>query len=95
MHGGYAMHGLAEEAIRVFSDMLEANVKPDHVIMTAVLSASSHAGLIDFGWKLFNSTIEIHGIRPTMRLQRNQPPPSHNFSDFLLLLLILGSAFAA
>ncbi|RWW68056.1 hypothetical protein BHE74_00024436 [Ensete ventricosum] len=75
--------------------MLEANVKPDHVIMTAVLSACSHAGLIDVGWKLFNSTIEIHGIRPTMRLQRNQPPPSHNFSDFLLLLLILGSAFAA
>ncbi|RWW83296.1 hypothetical protein BHE74_00008201, partial [Ensete ventricosum] len=61
-----AMHGLAEEAIRVFSDMLEANVKPDHVIMTAVLSACSHAGLIDIGWKLFKSMIEIHGIRPTM-----------------------------
>ncbi|KAJ8493934.1 hypothetical protein OPV22_015655 [Ensete ventricosum] len=66
MLGAYAMHGLAEEAIRVFSDMLEANVKPDHVIMTAVLSACSHAGLIDIGWKLFKSMIEIHGIRPTM-----------------------------
>ncbi|CAL9173592.1 unnamed protein product [Musa hybrid cultivar] len=66
MLGGYAMHGLAEEAIRVFSDMLEAHVKPDHVIMTAVLSACSHAGLIDVGWRLFKSTIEIHGIRPTM-----------------------------
>ncbi|CAL9048202.1 unnamed protein product [Musa banksii] len=29
------------------------------------------------------------------RLQRKQPPPSYNFSDFLLPLLVLGSAFAA
>ncbi|XP_064955909.1 uncharacterized protein LOC135607775 [Musa acuminata AAA Group] len=29
------------------------------------------------------------------RLQRKQSPPSYNFSDFLLPLLVLGSAFAA
>ncbi|WOL17634.1 pentatricopeptide repeat-containing protein [Canna indica] len=66
MVGGYAMHGLADEAIRVFSDMLEANVKPDHVIMTALLSACGHAGLTDEGWRLFKSMIQLHDIRPTM-----------------------------
>ncbi|KAG6529195.1 putative pentatricopeptide repeat-containing protein At5g08490 [Zingiber officinale] len=66
MLSGYAMYGLADEAIRMFFDMLEANVKPDHVIMTALLSACSHAGLIDEGWKLFESMTENHGIRPTM-----------------------------
>ncbi|XP_058097554.1 putative pentatricopeptide repeat-containing protein At5g08490 [Magnolia sinica] len=66
MIGGYAMHGMGEEALRVFSQMLEFDIKPDHVIMTAVLAACSHAGLVDEGWRHFNSMDDIHGIKPTM-----------------------------
>ncbi|XP_073002802.1 putative pentatricopeptide repeat-containing protein At5g08490 [Typha latifolia] len=66
MVGCYAMHGMAEEAVRIFSQMLELNIKPDHVIMTALLSACSHAGMVDEGWKLFKSIREVYGIEPTM-----------------------------
>ncbi|KAK3211334.1 hypothetical protein Dsin_016040 [Dipteronia sinensis] len=66
MISGYAMHGRGEEALWVFSHMLELGVKPDHVAITAVLSACSHAGLIDEGLKIFYSIEKIHGIKPTM-----------------------------
>ncbi|XP_042478874.1 putative pentatricopeptide repeat-containing protein At5g08490 [Macadamia integrifolia] len=63
---GYAMHGMGEEALRVFSEMLELGIKPDHVIFTAILSACSHAGLVNEGFKLFESIEMVHGIKPTM-----------------------------
>ncbi|KAK4841145.1 hypothetical protein QYF36_027102 [Acer negundo] len=71
MVGGYAMHGRGEEALRVFSHMLELGVELDHVAITAVLSACSHAGLVDEGLKIFYSIEKIHGIKPTME-QRKQ-----------------------
>ncbi|XP_020540099.1 putative pentatricopeptide repeat-containing protein At5g08490 [Jatropha curcas] len=55
MVGGCAMHGMAEEALRIFSHMLELGVKPDHIIITSVLSACRHAGLVDEGLKIFYS----------------------------------------
>ena len=66
MISGYAMHGMGEEALMVFSNMLELCVKPDHVIITAVLSACSHSGLVNEGLKIFNSIENIHGLKPTM-----------------------------
>nr|CAD1836925.1 unnamed protein product [Ananas comosus var. bracteatus] len=66
MIGGYAIHGMAEEALGIFAQMLELNIKPDHVIMTSLLSACSHAGLTDAGQKLFESIKEVHCIEPTM-----------------------------
>ncbi|KAH7681436.1 Tetratricopeptide-like helical domain-containing protein [Dioscorea alata] len=66
MIGCYAMHGMAGEALMIFFDMLELNIKPDHVIFTTLLSACSHAGLVDEGWKLFRSIDTTFNIRPTM-----------------------------
>ncbi|CAK9162318.1 unnamed protein product [Ilex paraguariensis] len=66
MVGGYAMHGMGEEALRIFFHMLELRIRPDHVIITAVLSACSHAGLVDEGLRIFYSIEEIYGIKPTM-----------------------------
>ncbi|KAM0940213.1 putative tetratricopeptide-like helical domain superfamily [Dioscorea sansibarensis] len=66
MIGCYAMHGMAREALMTFFDMLELNIKPDHVIFTTLLSACSHAGLLDEGWKLFKSIDTTFNIRPTM-----------------------------
>ncbi|KAG0480579.1 hypothetical protein HPP92_011437 [Vanilla planifolia] len=63
---GYAIHGMPDEALRIFSQMLKLNLKPDHVILVALLSACNHAGLIDEGWKHFNSIKPVHGIQPTM-----------------------------
>ncbi|XP_025012906.1 putative pentatricopeptide repeat-containing protein At5g08490 [Ricinus communis] len=66
MVGGYAMHGMGEEALRIFSDMLDLGIKPDHIVITAVLSACCHAGLVDEGLKIFHSIEKVHGMRPTM-----------------------------
>lgn len=66
MVGGYAMHGMGEEALRIFSHMLELGIKPDHIIVTAVLSACRHAGLVDEGLKIFYSIEKRHGMSPTM-----------------------------
>ncbi|XP_059669082.1 putative pentatricopeptide repeat-containing protein At5g08490 [Cornus florida] len=66
MVGGYAMHGMGEEAVGVFSHLLELGIKPDHVIITAVLSACSHSGLVEEGLKIFDSLEKVHGIKPTM-----------------------------
>lgn len=66
MIGGYAMHGMSEEALETFSHMLKLGIKPDHVIFTSILSACSHAGRIDEGLKIFNSIEKIHGMKPTM-----------------------------
>ena len=64
MIGCYAMHGMAEEAVELFSKMLKLGIRPDHVVLTTLLSACSHAGLVDAGIKIFNSIREIHRIEP-------------------------------
>lgn len=66
MIGGFAMHGMGKEALEIFSRMLEIGLKPDHVILTALLSACSHAGLVSEGLRIFHSIEEVHGMKPTM-----------------------------
>ncbi|KAH6805795.1 Tetratricopeptide repeat superfamily protein [Perilla frutescens var. frutescens] len=66
MVGGFAMHGMGKEAIRVFDFMLECGTKPDHVVITAVLSACRHAGLINEGLLIFNSIDQVHHMKPSM-----------------------------
>ncbi|PKA55965.1 Putative pentatricopeptide repeat-containing protein [Apostasia shenzhenica] len=62
----FAIHGMAEEALKTFSRMIESGEKPDHVILTSLLSACSHGGLIEEGRKYFNAIKFMHGIEPTM-----------------------------
>ncbi|XP_048318541.2 putative pentatricopeptide repeat-containing protein At5g08490 [Ziziphus jujuba] len=66
MVGGFAMHGMGKQALRVFAHMLEMGMKPDHVIITAALSACSHGGLVNEGLEIFYSIEEAHGMNPTM-----------------------------
>ncbi|XP_022989533.1 pentatricopeptide repeat-containing protein At1g71420 isoform X1 [Cucurbita maxima] len=48
----YAVHGQAEIALQLFSKM---TVPPDSTTFVSLLSACSHAGLVEEGTKLFNS----------------------------------------
>ncbi|WCJ30606.1 Tetratricopeptide repeat (TPR)-like superfamily protein [Euphorbia peplus] len=66
MIGGYAMHGMGLEAVNIFARMLELGIKPDHVIITTVLSACRHAGLVERGLEIFYSMEKVYGMRPNM-----------------------------
>ncbi|XP_031111208.1 putative pentatricopeptide repeat-containing protein At3g23330 [Ipomoea triloba] len=61
---GYALHGYAREAILLFEKMEMEGVKPNSVAYVAVLTACSHAGLIDEGWKHFTTMRQKYGISP-------------------------------
>ncbi|TVU15242.1 hypothetical protein EJB05_38752, partial [Eragrostis curvula] len=63
---GYALHGPAREALVLFERMELGNAKPNHITFLAVLTACSHAGLVDKGWKYFNSMSDKYGIVPTL-----------------------------
>ncbi|KAI9113536.1 hypothetical protein K1719_015463 [Acacia pycnantha] len=63
---GCAEHGFASKVLKLFYEMLEAGVMPNEVTYIAVLSACSHAGLINEGRRHFNSMYEIHGVVPRM-----------------------------
>lgn len=66
MVGGYAMHGMGGNALGIYRQMLELGGKPDHVIITSVLSGCSHAGLVDEGLEVFRSINEVYRMKPTM-----------------------------
>lgn len=61
---GCAMHGHALDAVSLFEKMLVDGVKPCYVSFMAVLTACSHVGLVDEGWKYFNSMQRDFGIAP-------------------------------
>lgn len=64
---GLAMHGDGREALRVFSEMLDKGIEPDNVVYVGVLSACSHAGLVNEGLQCFNRMKFEHGIEPTVQ----------------------------
>ncbi|KAA8547251.1 hypothetical protein F0562_003885 [Nyssa sinensis] len=49
MLGGYGHHGKAEEAFKVFDEILIHNLNPDQVTFISLLAACSHCGLVDKG----------------------------------------------
>lgn len=59
----YALHGEAEEALNMFENMIQTGVKPNTVSFVGVLSACSHVGLVDEGFRHFGYMSSI-GIVP-------------------------------
>ncbi|XP_024989576.1 putative pentatricopeptide repeat-containing protein At3g47840 isoform X1 [Cynara cardunculus var. scolymus] len=54
MINGYAEHGLSQQAIDLFERLIEVGLRPDTVTFIGVLTACSHAGLVDTGFCYFN-----------------------------------------
>lgn len=52
---GFATHGHGMEAIELMSKMKGEGIEPDRVTFIGVLTACSHAGLLEEGWKVFKS----------------------------------------
>ncbi|XP_026665566.2 pentatricopeptide repeat-containing protein At3g04750, mitochondrial [Phoenix dactylifera] len=61
---GLALHGHGIKALELFWKMLEEGVMPNAVTLVAVLTACSHAGLVDQGYKIFESMKQSYNIEP-------------------------------
>lgn len=64
MISGYARHGHGHKALELFSQMKLHGQPPDHVTFVGVLSACSHVGLMDEGFKNFRSMSKEYGLAP-------------------------------
>ena len=55
----YGMNGLANESFHTFSEMLDFGVYPDGVTFLCLLSACSHAGMVEKGCQLFKEMEDL------------------------------------
>ncbi|GKV23654.1 hypothetical protein SLEP1_g33358 [Rubroshorea leprosula] len=67
MIAGYARHGFGKVALMIFESMKNAGFKPDDATMVGVLSACSHAGLVERGREYFYSMNQDYGITANSR----------------------------
>ncbi|XP_055960273.1 pentatricopeptide repeat-containing protein At2g27610 [Mercurialis annua] len=65
MVSGYAQHGHGRRALEVFKEMQKQNMEMDGVTFIGVISACTHAGLVDEGQKYFDIMVKDHHIKPT------------------------------
>ncbi|XP_058110832.1 pentatricopeptide repeat-containing protein At1g08070, chloroplastic-like [Magnolia sinica] len=64
MIGGLAVNGFAMEAIDLYVKMKETGVKPNDITFVALLTACTHAGLVELGCGFFESIRSDHKIAP-------------------------------
>ncbi|XP_027937285.1 pentatricopeptide repeat-containing protein At3g49740 [Vigna unguiculata] len=63
----YAQHGRGKEAVSCFEAMQTTpGIRPDQATFTSVLSACSHAGLVDDGACIFYTMVKVYGILPSV-----------------------------
>ncbi|KAF0906220.1 hypothetical protein E2562_009236 [Oryza meyeriana var. granulata] len=65
MVSSFAYLGLAKNAIHLFDRMLQQGIQADGIAFLGVLSACSHAGLIEDGFKYFLLMMRDYKIDPT------------------------------
>lgn len=64
MIAGCALNGEFEEALNLFSLMVELGMKPNHITFLHVLQACTHGGLIDKGCECFDMMTRKYNINP-------------------------------
>ncbi|CAA2999885.1 pentatricopeptide repeat-containing At3g62890-like [Olea europaea subsp. europaea] len=64
MISGLSIHGLGEDAIRVFNQILVDKIKPNEVTILGVLNGCSHSGMVQQGLLIFYNMENSWGIVP-------------------------------
>lgn len=67
MISGLAANGFGHDAISAFEEMIRSDVAPDEQTFTGVLSACSHSGLVDEGFRFFDMMRCEYGLKPNVR----------------------------
>nr|AYM00496.1 pentatricopeptide repeat protein [Salvia miltiorrhiza] len=67
MIASYANNGKGSEALELFERMKRSGIEPDAVTFVGVLSACSHAGLVEEGYFYLHSMIRDYGIKPSQK----------------------------
>lgn len=64
---GLAIHGLGSNVLELLSRMQTEGLAPDAVTFLSVLTACSHAGMVEEARRHFRNMKEVHGIEPRMQ----------------------------
>jgi len=62
---GYGINGHGKTAITLYHEMRSCGEDPDSATYLCILSACSHAGLVDDGLMIFNQMVEENRIKPS------------------------------
>lgn len=62
---GHALHGQGAHAVKLFYSMLSEGLVPDDVAFTVILTACSHAALVEEGYCLFDMMKSKYSITPS------------------------------
>ncbi|OEL34233.1 Pentatricopeptide repeat-containing protein [Dichanthelium oligosanthes] len=67
MISGLAANGFGKDAISAFEEMIRSGVAPDEQTLTGLLSACSHSGLVDEGFRFFDMMCCEYRVKPNVR----------------------------
>lgn len=63
---GLAVHGMWEEGLQLFHEMLVGGTVPDDITFVGVLLACTHGGLVDLGWQFFHLMEKEYSLSPKL-----------------------------
>ena len=66
MIAGYGIYGHGDDAVALFYQIEKVGFKPDCITFISLLSACSHAGMVDKGQEYFDCMSRDYNIRPRM-----------------------------
>ncbi|EOA28358.1 hypothetical protein CARUB_v10024562mg [Capsella rubella] len=58
----FGVHGLADQALKLYDNMVASGIKPDKVTFIGLLTTCSHSGLVEEGCTIFGSMVKDYGI---------------------------------